>query len=420
MKLFNQYKGLRREIYVLFFGRIVTNMGALIWPMLTLILKNKMGFSASSIATLLLVLSIVQLPCTMLGGRLADRFNKRNVIIVCDLVTVVSYIICAFIKVSMALILLCFVAGLFAAMEGPCYDALVADMSSSKDREKAYSLSYLGSNLGLVLSPTISGLLFENYLNIAFIINAVATLSSTILIYIYIKNLSATKTADDINEYEKSAGADTLIKVLQTRKVITFFLICGGFSSLIYAQFNFLIPLNLEYLYSARGAVYFGLLTSLNAAIVIIGTPIVSMLFSGTRDVTKVFIGEIFIVAALAMYIFIQGQLVMYFISMTIFTVGEVFTTLGKQPYLTRRIPDTHRGRISGVKHIIMLLFQAVGQKGVGALVDVSTYPYVWCAVSLVGIFTIGLYALLIAADKKEYPNLYCRVKSATEKAGVR
>ena len=45
------------------------NMGALIWPMLTLILKNKMGMSASEIASLLLLLGCVQLPCMILGGR---------------------------------------------------------------------------------------------------------------------------------------------------------------------------------------------------------------------------------------------------------------------------------------------------------------------------------------------------------------
>ena len=35
MRFLRQYGGLRREMYVVFFGRVVTNMGALIWPMLT-------------------------------------------------------------------------------------------------------------------------------------------------------------------------------------------------------------------------------------------------------------------------------------------------------------------------------------------------------------------------------------------------
>ena len=37
MHFFSQYRGLRRENYVLFFGRIVTNMGSMVWPMLTMI-----------------------------------------------------------------------------------------------------------------------------------------------------------------------------------------------------------------------------------------------------------------------------------------------------------------------------------------------------------------------------------------------
>ncbi len=36
MHFFSQYRGLRRENYVLFFGRIVTNMGSMVWPMLTI------------------------------------------------------------------------------------------------------------------------------------------------------------------------------------------------------------------------------------------------------------------------------------------------------------------------------------------------------------------------------------------------
>ncbi|TJX52361.1 MFS transporter, partial [Soehngenia saccharolytica] len=42
MKFIQQYKNLSKEIYVLFFGRVVTSMGSLIWPLLTLILKNKL------------------------------------------------------------------------------------------------------------------------------------------------------------------------------------------------------------------------------------------------------------------------------------------------------------------------------------------------------------------------------------------
>ena len=50
MKLFDQYRGLRKEIYILFFGRVVTNLGSMIWPVMTMILSQKLGLSASEIS----------------------------------------------------------------------------------------------------------------------------------------------------------------------------------------------------------------------------------------------------------------------------------------------------------------------------------------------------------------------------------
>ena len=160
MGFLKQYMGLRKELYIIFWGRVVTNMGALIWPMMTLILKNKLGYSASQVAGIMMILGFVQLPCTLIGGKLADRFSKRNIIIVCDLVTVVSYFICGFLPIDRKMIPLLAIAALFAQMEWPSYDALVADLSSVNDRERAYSLNYLGLNLGLVLAPILGGFLF--------------------------------------------------------------------------------------------------------------------------------------------------------------------------------------------------------------------------------------------------------------------
>lgn len=54
-KWFSMYLGLPKEIYVLSFGRIMTSMGALIWPLLTLIMSNKLGMSAKDIGLYMMV-----------------------------------------------------------------------------------------------------------------------------------------------------------------------------------------------------------------------------------------------------------------------------------------------------------------------------------------------------------------------------
>ena len=70
--MFSQYKGLRKELYILFIGRIMTNMGAMIWPMFTLILNRKLGLNATVIAACMVIFSLVNLPVSLIGGKLAD------------------------------------------------------------------------------------------------------------------------------------------------------------------------------------------------------------------------------------------------------------------------------------------------------------------------------------------------------------
>ena len=143
MKILNQYRGLRREIYVLAFGKTVTCLGATVCPMMTLILSRKLGMDASSIASLLIVFQVVSIPCMMITGYLSDHFPKKKIIIIYDMITAIGYFIMSVFDVNIYTIVLFFIAGLFAMMEHPAYDALIADLSSEKDREKAYSLSYL-------------------------------------------------------------------------------------------------------------------------------------------------------------------------------------------------------------------------------------------------------------------------------------
>ena len=100
MELIRQYGGLKREAYVLFFGRIVTSLGSMIWPVLTLILNQKLGMSASLVALCMLLVSAVSMPAGILGGKLADHYDKKYCIVCCDLVSVVLFIICACIPLS--------------------------------------------------------------------------------------------------------------------------------------------------------------------------------------------------------------------------------------------------------------------------------------------------------------------------------
>ena len=125
--MFAQYRGLKKENYILFFGRMMTNSGSMIWPMMTLILNQKMGMSASQVAVVMVIGGLFMMPANLIGGKLADRYSKKMIIIFGDLVSITLYIVSGLIPLSRVTIALIIIAGTAQMMEDPPYLALIAD-----------------------------------------------------------------------------------------------------------------------------------------------------------------------------------------------------------------------------------------------------------------------------------------------------
>lgn len=408
--MFSQYKGLRKELYILFIGRIMTNMGAMIWPMFTLILNRKLGLNATVIAACMVIFSLVNLPVSLIGGKLADKLNKKNIIVVCDLVSIASFIYCAIVPVTITSIAIFAVASLFQTIEWPSYDALVADFSTSKDRERAYSLSYLGTNLGLVLSPTLAGFLFENHLNLAFLINGISIALSTILIFFRIRDVHRETDDSPASGYE--ADLDSKVSALSYighSRVVLLFIIAAALTNGVYSMYSYLMPLDMGITYTERGSVLFGSMSSTNCIVVVTCTALITRLFRKIRESGKMLIGEGLILAGYLLFLLFIRQPIMCFVAITVFTFGEIFNTLSSSPFLTRRIPASHRGRIIAVMNVVCGLSSSAIQLAVGWIYDKAGSPTAWTTVIGIGIAEILIVAVMAAFDRKDYPGLQSR-----------
>lgn len=404
---FSMYTHLPKEIYVLAFGKIMTSMGALIWPMLTLIMSEKLNLNGQTIGMYMMMFSMFMGPFYLLGGKLADKYNKKHIIVTFDLIGNSLYFVCAALPISMTTLYLLAIASVFQSMEQPAYDALIADLTTYKDRERAYSLNYLAMNLGLVMAPTIGGILFNNYLNLSFFINGLADISSTLLLLIFIKNVKNTvRDNKAMNEYEKGEGG-SIFKVFSQRKLFFLLFIISGIAALIYNQFNFLMPLHMEEAFRGTGAFKFGILASINAVVVVIGTPIVTKKFSGVTDVRIMYFGQLLESVGLAFFIFVNRYFVIAVVGIIIFTTGEIFGSISKTPYLTKRIPETHRGRVLSITNSCAGLIGILSNYVIGILIDYYTFHTVWIIIAAIGLFVMILYSIYLRLDKKAYPGLY-------------
>jgi MFS family permease len=415
MKLFQQYRGLRREIYVLFFGRIVTNLGSMVWPVLTMILSLKLGFSAADISYIVVGAGLVMLPATLVGGKLADRFNKKWMIVLCDSVSILCFFISAATPLGIGTIVLFLVAGVFQSIEYPSYDALFADLSTTKDRERAYSLMYLGGNLGLVLSPTIAGLLFKDYLWLSFLISGVSIACSTLLIAFLIKDITPVEdTGEEAAYQEKKEGAGVLA-ILRENPLLILYLLCGTLYSAAYGQYNFIMPLDMAAVHGDDGAVIFGTVSSLNCITVVIFTPIITRLFVKMRDTGKMLTGRLLVFGGYLIFLLILGFIPGYYLAMLVFTWGEIFSTVAEGPYVSTRIPASHRGRVNGLMSVAYGTVSGVINVTVGRLYDRSGSTPTWTLILTVVLISAAAAMLLKALDRKAYPKLYLKNKSDGE-----
>ena len=407
IKLFQQYRGLRRENYVLFFGNIVTNMGSMVWPMMTLILDKKMGFNAGNIALLLMVGSIICMPASLFGGRLADKINKKKIILIGDVVSVTCYILCGLIPLSHVTIGLIMLASVFQSMEGPAYNALIADITPTRDRERAYSLLYLGGNIGLMVSPTLSGFLFKNYLWLAFIISGVAIGCSTLLIWFMIQDIEPVREECEDAIYQKARENESIWQVLWGNKAVLLFTVIIALYFAAYTQFNFLMPLEMGRIHGEDGALIFGTVSSLNCIIVVIFTPLITGWFQRIPETEKMVLGRALLIVGYLVFILLLGFIPAYYAAIILFTWGEICNTLAEGPYESRRIPSSHRGRLMSVLGVAQGILLSLFNVTVGKVYDLTGSRGAWTVVMIAAVVSLLLSLWLIRIDRREYPKLY-------------
>ena len=411
--LLSQYRGLRKEIYILFFGRVVTALGSMVWPMLTMILSQKLGMDAFSISVLTVASMCIMMPANLLGGRLADRLNKKNVIVACDCVSVVCYVLCAALPLGYASVGLMVAAGICQSMEYPSYNALIADLSATADRERAYSLQYLGGNLGLVLSPTIAGFLFKDYLWLTFLISGIAIGCSTALIALRIRDV--TPVHDDSPEaaYQAVQEESSLRVILRKNRILILYLVAGALAGAAYQQYSYLMPLDMGAVHGDAGAVLYGTVSSLNCIIVVLFTPLITRLFRRLPETKKLLCGHLLFAAGYLIFLLLIGHIPIYYLAMLLFTWGEIFCTIADGPYLSSRIPSSHRGRINGFSSVLGTVIHCVCALAVGTLYDNAGRVCAWMLVLLLLAAAAVCSFLLIRLDRKRYPKLYEKSQDA-------
>lgn len=403
ISLLDPYKGMPKEIYVLFISKIINAMGCFVMPLLTLILTEKIGLSKGMSGAYLSAAGLIFVPAAMIGGNLTDIIGRKKVIIIFDFLSAMLYIACGFMNPSINMIYVLMLASVSMFIAAPAHDALIADLTTPENRDGAYALSYMGWNIGFAIGPIIGGLLYKNHLPLVFIGDAVTALISLSLILIFIKEtIHLTKqeiTDEDRNLETREEGS--IISVLLKRPILIYFALCTFGYNFVYSQWSFMMPIHSQQNFLSLGAKYYGLMAGFNGVVVMVCTPFVTKFSENMKHIRKAIYGGLLYAFGFGM-LGILNTLPFFFVSVFIFTLGEIILAISITPFIANHTPMSHRGRMNAVLPIIFGMGYTLGPITMGKALGYISIESAWLILGSVAIISSIFMFGLEKYDAKE------------------
>lgn len=398
--LLNPYRGLPKEVYVIFIARVINAMGCFVMPLLTIILTESIGMSKQMAGFYLSLAGFLYMPASMLGGKLADTIGRKKVIVLFDGLAILLYILAGLTPPNLSLVYVLILAGMSLTTAGPAHDSLMADLTTPANRNGAYALSYMGWNLGFAFGPVIGGMLYKNHLPLVFWGDAFTALLALILILVFIKETlhrTHEKIQDPKRQMEQRVEG-SIFSVLWSRPVLIYFAVIAFGYNFAYSQWSFMLPMQAIEKWDSAGATYYGFIAGFNGLVVMLFTPLLTKLTEGIQDIRRMVFGGLLYAVGFGMLGMIN-TLPFFFVGAFTFTIGEIVLAISTIPFIANRTPASHRGRMNAFVPMIFGLGNTLGPLGMGKVLEYISIESGWL---LIGLSTLGFSALMYGLEKSE------------------
>jgi len=403
-KMLNHYTKLPKSIYILFFARMVNSMGAFVYPFLTIYLTKTLSMDEGEAGFIVMLAITAHVPGLIVGGRLADWLGRKKILLLFQCLAAICLIPCAFLNNPFFIPRLLILSAFFLGAAQPASAAMTTDLTNPGNRKAAFSLLYLGNNIGFAVGPLIAGFLYNNYLMWIFLGDAVTTFASLTLVYLFVKETLPSKEKIEEsyqleNNYEK-AERGNLWQVLWRRPRLLLFTLISLIYSFVYAQTTFSIPIQVIELFGDKGPKIFGVIMTTNALVVSFLTIIVISLTHKIKPVLNVAVTGVLYAIGFGIIFFITG-LPWLLLSTVIWSMGEILVTTNTNVYIANHTPMSHRGRFNAVIPVIMGAGFALGPLISGDYIRKYGIKNIWPAIFFLSIVAAVLMYFLYLSEKK-------------------
>ena len=399
--LSNQLRAFQHRDYVLyFFGMLISFIGS--WIQMTALqwLTYQLTNSKFLLGLTTAVGTLPMLFFSLFAGVVADRFSKRNLIIV----TQTAAMLLAFVLAALTywhiiniyhIIIIGFLAGVVTAFDWPARQSFVIEMVGREDLANAIAMNSAMFNSARVVGPAIAGImLVHGGAGMAFFVNGVSFLAAIGGLFL----MTVTHTPAESHPSVLSSLKEGL-RYVRGNKMVKALMVLAGAVAIFAQPYSVLLPAFAKENLGGKEGVYSLLLTVIGVG-ALFGALTTSSANSYRRKVKLLIIGSLVFCLTAAAFTFSHTLYIS--IGLLVILGWGVMVTMSMMNTLVQiLVPDELRGRVISVYTLMIMGMAPLGSLQIGTVAHKLGAPL---AVQLSAIVFILIMVCLIPKLRAEHP----------------
>ena len=391
MNYLSQFRGLPKQVYILCLVRWITGMGSLVFTFSSLILTGLVGLTTSQAGFVAMCYAAANVAGAIVGGKMADYYGRKRIYFWFTVVTCVFYVIASFYCTTILIVPLSICAFFFGSGCYPIVSAMVADSAKGPKSPECFSLLYLCHNLGFAVGPALGGALLADHLPWVYRIQAGMFLLGAVILFLCTEEVYKVPTKEErmaakvkrnaarftMDDPESTLHVSTLQMLLQT-KILLIFIVTLAIATTLYCGIGFILPLQFKDSFGlAAGGIYGGRIWTVNALMVVFGTPVIMKYTKSHHQFNCMALGCLLYCIGFGAYGYIKA-LPLFFVSVVIWSIGEILISTGAGVFIAEHSPASHVARFQSQYDMARSVGRGVGPLIFGALPSSLNYRQVW------------------------------------------
>ncbi|MEW5941451.1 MAG: MFS transporter, partial [Chloroflexota bacterium] len=311
---------------------------------------------------------------SVVGGTIADNFNRRRILFVTQSVLTLQALFLAYLTFSgritiWQIYLLTALQAAAMAFDLPARQSLVPNLVSREHLPSAFSLNTIAFNTGAILGPLLFGLIPASGQGYAYLFNAVTFLAVLLALWLMGPVEQDVKRAGGVSLDSIKEGA----RFIASQPLILSSMLMD-FIATFFASANTMLPIVARDILNV-GKTGFAWLTSAEA----IGSVTAGVVISQARELKRqgpVFLASVTLFGAATVWFGLSRDFVAAMIALVLVGAGDAVSTVIRNTIRNIQTPDHIRGRMTSINQIFFSGGPQLGEVEAGIVASLFGVPF--------------------------------------------